>query len=938
MGDKAYRLSRRDMLKVVGVGALGLAGCTVGRRGQPPATTTQSEVAGPTAGYAPSAPVAATPTPFPATTAAATSRLTTMGSLANAMLGTPTVDATFNSLALEIPYTLSSGSGQNLAASIQFRPSGTTAWRNTLPPQNVWHNAAWDDTTSGSIYHWDGGLTAFYGSILLLDPGTSYDWLVTVSDGSGGSASVSGTTTTRAEDIPDAATLTPTHYVDATHGSDANPGTSPTSAWQTLTTALTAANSAAADMVIRFAPGYYPLPTTPITLTGNGHRITLTAQFPAVSTDASGNRVLANAGQRSIFYQPTYTTPAGSGLPNSGLWTQVTLPGHNGSYPCWKAAFLPLAQASGNFGVQNYGVNRVAVAPDMTSLPRQLTCWKYLPATNGSGTTWTWTGGDGRAWSNSGPAYATEVISANMFYRYGYSSWLNGASPTSTSGNKSGEGYGTDVYLVMPPLPRADGTLSDNPNDFYVNVAYRDESRGYGQLWINGPNLRVSGFETRFCDLAFQTRATRGVADHNYVTNGTLFMQATPGSPSWTSPATYPQDIVFQYNWVQNTNSTADGTPLMAKPQPWQLVKDTTAVWMPDTSQPAGEAPADAPAGPWQEMSIEGEVGGIKQWGGARRGVVRYNTVSGGFDGLTNDKGVKFDRYNFYAQDWHDNLVTEGADDAFEPSQKVINLKVWGNRVAYHLNAFTHAYCNIGPVYVFRNQFWQVGAQHIGVNLDGHFQGGNTNAKFGDYIAIQPCRFYIVHNTYWTDDPQYCSGGAHNTTGWGAAGTAATSTTKTNPSQIFYLRNNIYRVSQVCWSLPGPSPATGWDEDYDLFATNYQNLSGLKNYNGLQGMPGTGFSGWDSATFSTPSAYVAAAEDGNGRHTNKVAGTTADFHSAGTVAAVDGLFVNAPEGSLTLVTGSACLNMGTPIPNISDLPGVNYVGTAPDLGALEAPE
>lgn len=41
------------------------------------------------------------------------------------------------------------------------------------------------------------------------------------------------------------------------------------------------------------------------------------------------------------------------------------------------------------------------------------------------------------------------------------------------------------------------------------------------------------------------------------------------------------------------------------------------------------------------------------------------------------------------------------------------------------------------------------------------------------------------------------------------------------------------------------------------------------------------------------------------------------------------------SGDLTLVVGSAFINVGIPVPNVSDLSGTNFSGNAPDLGYAE---
>lgn len=116
-------------------------------------------------------------------------------------LGKPKLTVTFASIGIELPF--GGDNNGNANATVAFKPEGESAWRAGLP---LWA-ANGDLPTPGRV---------FYGSALLLKAGTKYDLRVTVADPDGvaGEKTVTGTATTRAENIPQAANLKPTHFIN----------------------------------------------------------------------------------------------------------------------------------------------------------------------------------------------------------------------------------------------------------------------------------------------------------------------------------------------------------------------------------------------------------------------------------------------------------------------------------------------------------------------------------------------------------------------------------------------------------------------------------------------------------------------------------------------------------------------------------------------------
>src|SRR4030095_4701174 len=106
------------------------------------------------------------------------------------------------------------------------------------------------------------------------------------------------------------------------------------------------------------------------------------------------------------------------------------------------------------------------------------------------------------------------------------------------------------------------------------------------------------------------------------------------------------------------------------------------------------------------------------------------------------------------------------------------------------------------------------------------------------------------------------------------------------------------------WSRANSATTTNWDEDYNYFFTTHATK-------GVQ---------YGGVAYTSVASYRAAS--GQGTHSN----AAGDFRTAIPT------FVNAGMGDLHLLAGSPLIDAGTPIPNLSDLPGVNFGGAAPDLG------
>jgi hypothetical protein len=763
----------REMTRFVGAGSgdasLGAPTSTPVPTVVPPPTPTVSPTVGPA------------PTTSPAA-----------GSLAPGQLR---LTATFNSIGLELPFT--GDANASATATLTFKESASPTWRPGLP---LWRTD-------------DGTQRTFFGSALLLTPGTRYDVRVTLSDADGvvGPTTLTSTIVTRVDNIPSRDSLVPTLFVRA-DGDDTNAGTSRSAAWRTLDKAIRTAPSGA---VVEVGPGYYlrPAPNRSLPLT-------MIAQYPAID-DA---REPINASTRSVIEGGPVSSPAGSGGPNPAPWQQVTLtgPGRGGApagapYRVWKWSNPGLA-----------GTTHIGYAATRAGQPQRIAIWRTDAADLATPEGW------------------AEKLFTNQSYNYGAYQ------------------IGQDLYLRLPPNAPA-----SDPNQLFITAGSM-----YG-LVLNGSDSRVSGFEIRMADHGIRLGSGNGsVVDHNLlIGNG---MGVSFGGIKGPPPV-YGTDHVVQYNRIVDANFwTADHATAPAIP--WSFVKSAIKNM-------------DGTAYGTKAIGSDSTSTGIGA-GTAQRVVIRRNTIDGTFNGVTNLSSSGYDRHAGQDADIHDNLIRHIADDAIEPEEIVINLRAWNNRVEHASTLLSTGPVNVGPIYLFRNEAWRIGNAGAGRFNDGTPGLSGRIFKYSGTSA-PTARVYVLHNTIWTDQtsPNAIDGGAQS------AGTG--------PSpEAFYLRNNILRASKEAFEAP--TAAGRWNEDYNSFSTS-DPTRGL--------VFGTRFT-------TDVAAYRAAS--GQGSHTNL----------SGSFIAPPAL-VDPAAGDLRLPVGSPLVDAGVPVPNVSDRAGIDYSGSAPDLGARE---
>ncbi|MDP9353435.1 MAG: hypothetical protein M3P51_18095, partial [Chloroflexota bacterium] len=444
----------------------------------------------------------------------------------------------------------------------------------------------------------------------------------------------------------------------------------------------------------------------------------------------------------------------------------------------------------------------------------------------------------------STPAGWAEVLYRNSTYNYGFAS------------------FGSDVYLRMP------GNL--NPNYYYLWLS----GSSTGRFEFDGPNIRLSGFEVRMVGTNFSANAGFGVVDHNMISNAGLSYRGEQGAPS-----AYPSDHTVQYNLLRDIGTWSTDPSYRAIP--WNFIKGNMKIGEQTTG--------------WNRVGAHAETFAIFGRGGARRMVVRRNTIEGYFNGL-GGYNEGYDRYSQQDTDVHGNVIRKIADDAFEPEQQAINWRIWGNRIERASVAVSTGPVRYGPIYFFRNEAWKLGREGVGADNSGSKGVGVVGFKYSGSSSVTP-RIYVIHNTFWTNASE-AGGGAQ----WAGGGSS--------PDR-FWLRNNIFRMTRYAFEAPSNGSANHWNENYNHFATTDTER-------------GISYAGTRYTT--NVSAYRSSS--GQGSRTN----IRGSFISPGVV---DTALAAPLTGSLGLKDGAVFVNSGTPVANISDQAS-QYAGIAPDLGARES--
>lgn len=666
------------------------------------------------------------------------------GNLTGITIGTLSLETTFNSIAIELPFAEPSGSV--MAVTAEFRKTLDPATvRNTLD--------LWPTRPAAAQF-------AAYGKVLLADPGTSYDVRVQITDGNGFMVYRVGSATTRADNIPDPATLVPTHYVNPVTGNDSNPGTSSGSAWQHLSRAISGVNAATQDMVVALSAHFHVRSTTAIK-PANGHAATFLGANDVVTRDGTTGQMLNVSGQHSVLCSGFAAGP--TGCPSSALlanggpvsvvapWVAVT-PDGDPTHTVYKWA-----------GSGMVGAYQMTYSTSLTDTnPHRLPHWKKSTGDIDTPAKWaTW-------------VYGCFEQKTGYFY-----------DPTT--------GSTQDIYARFP------GDV--DPNTYYCMIGgdVNGKPQSNSGFYVTGNDVRVTRCEARAMDalVTVDGPSQRCTVDHSiaYMCKGGIIFERRSTANG------YPSDGVYEYNRAQDNDLwTTDATGAS-----WWWVKFNPHLngVQSVTNKVGGAA----------------ECTGFYAVLGGRRSVIRYNTSDGVFNGIGFNNDTAPDRYPSYGRDVHDNWVLHAIDDAFEPEGAAINCAFWNNIAWETFTFYSTAPIHYGPLFFFKNQGWRIGARGIKDATIGTVTGNGFTALGHKYSGSSSpaCLIYELYNTLWTDYSDVlgnqCSGGER------FGGGSTISERLWLKGNIKRTTNYVYK-SQQATGTPGTPASQWWVEDYNRMGSS----------------------------------------------------------------------------------------------------------------------
>ncbi|MBP9747042.1 MAG: DUF1565 domain-containing protein [Saprospiraceae bacterium] len=830
-------------------------------------------------------------------------------------IGEPLLHPTFNSIDIELPFN--DGNIESLKeVKVSFKKSSDNTWREGLP---LWPTRP--VSTDVAIYQ-PPQPTAF-GSVLQAESGTSYDIHLTAIGSSGTTLEKIASVTTRVENIPDASSLVPTHFVNPVTGNDSSgTPTNKATPWKTLRKAI---QTAPAGAIIELAPGYYVEPT--INSAPINKKLTIKAEFPAVDNSLN----IINEGKHSVIQdgsqtgngaatiqKPFTSGPTGSGAPYENVWVQDATLSATAGKPIWKWAGS--SHAIGLNTVYQMGFHQTR-----ESLPVRIMHWDRLTDSNGSANTMT-------------PSAWASTIGSNKTYRYGF--YQDSAAPY-------------DIYLAPPPnMVDTSGATTDDPNKTWITAG-----AGYGLL-IRAADVRISGVQIRNLENCLTIGGTsvdsspfnNSIIDHNIFSGCLAGIRLDSNASPNNGHGLGSKDAVIQYNlfhdrtlWTDD-HSTDPGSP-------WVFTKEK--ITRVDGTLSAGN-----------RFGGKNESVGITYKNeGAKWTVVRNNKFDGPQNGMSANGGVpNTPRDSTRGTDFYQNECVRIVDDCIEPENASINWKIWDNKIHKTTVILSAAPIHWGPLYFFRNQAWDIGAVGGGVEHSSGrtrlstavlMKGGalNTAKKH-----VRPL-LYFVNNSYWTN---IAGGGIPNNSDYGSGGIDDTINGQGNYNMVKYVRNNIFRTTRYTSRVGQGDYATNWDEDFNaMVSKNSPEQSPNQNYIGMRIEGGINghqiYSSYSPSTRQVSSTSGFTIEDyrndlkttpnrpsnyGNGLHSNKLGNGGSDISFAspvdgsGAVAVLDALLTNPLAGELALKTGisNGLIDGGTIVANIADC----FTGTSPDIGALES--
>jgi hypothetical protein len=698
-----------------------------------------------------------------------------------------------------------------------------------------------------------------YGSVVQLVAGTAYQVRARVNFSDGSHAYRIGTATTRTLAIPDPASLTYTRFVDAVNGLDTNAGTSAGAAVKTYNRIATTYPTNGTG-VVRFAPGFYKSAGESL----NRGAVKFIAEFPACADrdPVTGAVPLINTGNWSVLEPGAVTSPTGTGAnPNGSTWVteapwvsvQLAGPGLYGNTPGTLYQLWKWDACPIASPTQgSYAATRLTLPPN------RLAHWANVDS----------------EWDT--PEEFAENLRTNQYYTFGF--WVDPLVPTT-------------LYARLP------GDL--DPNTLWLwfgaNQGVRFNS--------GGGSTRLSGFVVHTFQQNVEATGGPESLDHNFLC--TAYRSVNLSGSSNTG-------AVIRHNRIRDTNlwDEFENQPNLNLVS-WNAIKGS--IRMADgTITKTGGGPTYA------KPCANSETQGVYVTSGARAAIIQYNDFEGVFNGVgIPGAGANSATRTFGANtDILDNRFYGIPDDAFEPEGSAINIRIRGNDVRKCLAGLSVAPIHYGPIYLFRNMFWEIGSRGIGPGVFGPSAPSGKGIKHSN-DSRPGARIYIIHNSFDIDqtDPNLLM----------FAGDSGGGSTR---HERFWLKNNI--ITCTNYVIDGQD-YNNYVEDYNFLCTSRADAGIRMVTEGAD--PDTKFDYDNTGAGKDFAAYRAAT--GQGTNSNLVLGVTKQINAADWLADVRAMWEDRDAGVLTLVIGAPAINRGTPIPNISDRAGIDYLGSAPDLGAFE---
>lgn len=723
------------------------------------------------------------------------------------------------------------------------------------------------------------GNKTVYGSILDLTPGGSYQVRARLFWSDGTSSYRVASATLRTVSIPLTTTLTPTKFVDPVNGNDAWNGkaaafvSGTTGPWKTFNKA--ALSCAANDNVEFLSNGNRVYLMSDGTSPVQRSNVTFYTDAPVVddthATEIGGQSVEITTGGRVTIEPPAVTAPSG--------YVKGTMDDH--------VAVAPWVQMTGGSAITGPGEHGATPA-SYTNIWRWTGCPVSTPLHGAYATTRHGTPQRLANWFPQGnlydpdidtlPQWAEVVNNTNLLYRYGF--WPDPASPTT-------------IYARLP------GDL--DPNTLWLwfgkHIAFDVRSAG--------TNMRISGFSIHTAHYLIQVAgASSGGAGRGHIIDRCLLQTAFNGVRNNGAP-----DVTIERNIWRDTNLWAEQTALSWDTTviPWRGIKEVMLF-------------ADGSSSTRSKNLGWAESTAFYISSSGRKTTIRYNSILEGFNGIGNVGAAA----NTALRTWSDNCdvyrnyIQHLSDDAFEPEQSVINMRIWENTIRECLVVLSMAPVHFGPIYAWRNTGWEIGSLGTGRSVDGAVRPAGKFIKF-DNSSQPAARVYLIHNTSDIDQTDPNAVMFAGDSGGGSV-----------RHEKFWLKNNILTATSYIIDSQEISPAGSYVEDYNFLCTT-DTSRGIR----LRAAEGTGaLTDYENTGGGTDFAAYRAAS-GQGAHSNLIDAVTKELNAADWLADVRAMWTDRDTGDLTLVSGAQAINRGVVVPNISDVPGVSYLGAAPDLGALE---